>query len=109
MDIQENETAEKDISDVIPLSYNGKTMNENTVTVRFSRMDAKRIDDAVEKGLFTNRSDFIRTAVRNLADRYEAIPEVMFEIWKDAKQRGVTQEMVRKWSKQAGKEAHRKK
>jgi Arc/MetJ-type ribon-helix-helix transcriptional regulator len=83
-------------------------MGEETVTVRLSRWDGRRMDQCIAKGLFKNRSDFIRTALRNMADDLEDVPEVIVELRKETKRRGITQETVRKWSKQAGKEAHSK-
>ncbi len=108
MGIQENGTAEKAISDVIPLSYNGKTMHEGTVTVRLSRVDARRIDEAVENGFFTNRSDFIRTAVRNLADGLADIPRAVVEIREDARRKGLTHADILREVKTAGREAHKR-
>ena len=84
-------------------------MADETVTVRLSRWDGQRMDSCIARGLFKNRSDFIRTALRNMADNLDDVPEVIRELRKETKRRGITQEMVRKWSKQAGKEAHRKK
>lgn len=99
---------EKDISDVRQLSCNGETVAEESITVRVSRWDRQRMDRSIEKGLFKNRSDFIRTALRNMADHVEDVPEVIERLREETKRRGITQETVGLWSKQAGKDAHRK-
>lgn len=36
-------------------------------------MDLGRIDVLVEQGLYSNRTDAIRTGIRNLLDRHEAV------------------------------------
>ena len=83
-------------------------MNEEVVTIRLSKLDINRIDIAVENGYYTNRSDFIRTAIRKHADEVVDIPEAIKRTWEIAKRKGITHEDVIKWSKEAGKEAHRR-
>ena len=89
--------------------YDGNTMNEELITIRLSKVDLQRINLAVKNGHYTNRSDFIRTAVRKLADQLVDIPEMFLEIWEEAKKRGITDKDVVKWSKEARKKAHRRK
>ena len=43
------------------------------VTINLGPVDLGRIDMLVEQGLYSNRTDAIRTAVRNLLDRHEKV------------------------------------
>jgi Arc/MetJ-type ribon-helix-helix transcriptional regulator len=84
-------------------------MNEDMISIRLSKWDIKRIQKAVEEGFFTNRSDFIRSAVRKLADELDIIPDSIKKIRSEASRKGITHEDAKKWSKEAGKKAHRRK
>jgi Arc/MetJ-type ribon-helix-helix transcriptional regulator len=84
-------------------------MNDETVTVRLSRWDAERLDRAIDKGFFTNRSDAIRAAVRRMADQLEDVPKEVIEMMEKASKTGITREMVLRDAKAAGKLAHRRK
>ncbi len=53
-------------------------MNDNEkITINLGPVDLGRIDVLVEQGLYSNRSDAIRTAVRNLLDRHEEVINVV--------------------------------
>jgi Arc/MetJ-type ribon-helix-helix transcriptional regulator len=43
------------------------------ITINLGPVDLGRIDMLVDQGLYSNRTDAIRTAIRNLLDRHEAI------------------------------------
>jgi Arc/MetJ-type ribon-helix-helix transcriptional regulator len=40
------------------------------ITINMSAVDLGKIDLLVQEGLFSNRTDFIRTAIRNLLDKH---------------------------------------
>jgi len=40
------------------------------ITINMSAVDLGKIDLLVQEGLYSNRTDFIRTAIRNLADKH---------------------------------------
>ncbi|MEZ0397119.1 MAG: CopG family transcriptional regulator [Anaerolineales bacterium] len=40
------------------------------VTINMSAVDLGKIDLLVQEGLYSNRTDFIRTAIRNLLDKH---------------------------------------
>jgi len=43
------------------------------ITINLGPVDLGRIDVLVEQGLYSNRTDLIRTAIRNQLDRHEAV------------------------------------
>ncbi|MBN2586417.1 MAG: hypothetical protein JXA64_09530 [Candidatus Fermentibacteraceae bacterium] len=43
------------------------------ITINLGPVDLGRIDMLVDQGLYSNRTDAIRTAVRNLLDRHEML------------------------------------
>jgi Arc/MetJ-type ribon-helix-helix transcriptional regulator len=43
------------------------------ITINVEPVDLGRIDLLVDQGLYANRSDFIRTAIRNQLDRHEEL------------------------------------
>ncbi|MFC2078382.1 CopG family transcriptional regulator [Candidatus Bipolaricaulota bacterium] len=43
------------------------------ITINLGPVDLGRIDVLVEQGLYSNRTDAIRTAIRNLLDRHESV------------------------------------
>jgi Arc/MetJ-type ribon-helix-helix transcriptional regulator len=43
------------------------------ITINVEPVDLGRIDLLADQGLYANRTDFIRTAIRNQLDRHEAI------------------------------------
>lgn len=45
------------------------------ITVNLEPVDLGRIDLLVDQGLYGNRTDLIRTAIRNQLDRHEAVIE----------------------------------
>jgi len=48
-----------------------KNMSESEkITINLSAVDLGKVDLLVQEGLFTNRTDFIRTAIRNLLDKH---------------------------------------
>ncbi len=48
----------------------GKTPDTEKITVNLGFVDLGHIDLMVQEGFYTNRSDFIRTAVRNQVERH---------------------------------------
>ncbi len=44
--------------------------NTEKITINMSAVDLGKIDLLVQEGLFSNRTDFIRTAIRNLLDKH---------------------------------------
>ena len=43
------------------------------ITINISPVDLGRVDLLVDQGLYSNRTDLIRTAIRNQLDRHEAV------------------------------------
>jgi Arc/MetJ-type ribon-helix-helix transcriptional regulator len=84
-------------------------MKNDMVTIRLSRWDLERINQAIRKGFFNNRSDFVRSAVRKMADELDNVPKAVLEMIEESTQRGLTMEHVRKASKDAGRTAHSRK
>lgn len=41
------------------------------ITINMNAVDLGKVDLLVEEGFYSNRTDFIRTAIRNQLDRYE--------------------------------------
>ena len=55
----------------IPLDGKENKMSESEkITINLSAVDLGKVDLLVQEGLFTNRTDFIRTAIRNLLDKH---------------------------------------
>lgn len=54
-----------------------KKINENSekITINVNHVDLGKIDLLVDNGFFSNRSDFIRTAIRNELNKKEAYVE----------------------------------
>jgi Arc/MetJ-type ribon-helix-helix transcriptional regulator len=48
----------------------GKSSDSEKITINLGYVDLGHIDLLVQEGFYTNRSDFIRTAIRNLLDRH---------------------------------------
>jgi Arc/MetJ-type ribon-helix-helix transcriptional regulator len=84
-------------------------MKGDMVTIRLSQWDLERINQAVQKGFFNNRSDFVRSAVRKMADELDNVPKAVLEMIEESSQRGLTMDNVRKASKAAGRTAHKRK
>jgi len=51
------------------------------ITINLGPVDLGRIDVLVEQGLYSNRTDLIRTAIRNQLDRHEPIIEAHAVRW----------------------------
>lgn len=47
-----------------------KTPDSEKITINLGYVDLGRIDLLVQEGFYSNRSDFIRTAIRNLIDSH---------------------------------------
>ena len=84
-------------------------MKDDMVTIRLSRWDLERIERAVRKGFFNNRSDFVRSAVRKMADELDSVPKEVLDMMDWASKKGLTLEQVRRASKAAGRTAHKRK
>jgi Arc/MetJ-type ribon-helix-helix transcriptional regulator len=84
-------------------------MNDDMVTIRLSRWDLERINQAIRKGFFNNRSDFVRSAVRKMADELDNVPKAVLDMIEEASKRGLTMDDVRKASKDARRTAHSRK
>ena len=44
--------------------------DQEKITINISAVDLGKIDLVVQEGLYSNRTDFIRTAIRNLLDKH---------------------------------------
>jgi len=44
--------------------------DQEKITINMSAVDLGKIDLLVQEGLYSNRTDFIRTAIRNLLDKH---------------------------------------
>jgi len=51
------------------------------ITINLGPVDLGRIDVLVEQGLYSNRTDLIRTAIRNLLDRHEPVIQAHAVRW----------------------------
>lgn len=51
------------------------------ITINLSPVDLGRIDVLVEQGLYSNRTDLIRTAIRNQLDRHEPVIQAHAVKW----------------------------
>jgi Arc/MetJ-type ribon-helix-helix transcriptional regulator len=51
------------------------------ITINVGPVDLGRIDVVVEQGLYSNRSDLIRTAIRNQLDRHEPVIQAHAVKW----------------------------
>ncbi len=51
------------------------------ITINLGPVDLGQIDLLVEQGLYSNRSDFIRSAIRNKLDRHESVIEETARSW----------------------------
>jgi len=45
--------------------------DQEKITINMSAVDLGKIDLLVQEGLYSNRTDFIRTAIRNLLDKHD--------------------------------------
>ncbi len=45
----------------------------DTIAVRFSKYNITKIDSLIEKGIFKNRSDVVRTATTELVSKVEVM------------------------------------
>lgn len=50
-----------------------KAVDSEKITINLGYVDLGRIDLMVQDGFYSNRTDFIRTAVRNQLDRYTEV------------------------------------
>ena len=50
-----------------------KTADSEKVSINVGYVDLGQIDLLVQEGFYSNRSDFIRTAIRNLLDRHNDV------------------------------------
>jgi Arc/MetJ-type ribon-helix-helix transcriptional regulator len=48
-----------------------KTPDSEKITINLGHVDLGQIDLLVQEGFYSNRTDFIRTAIRNQLDRHE--------------------------------------
>src|SRR5215207_5530094 len=48
-----------------------KAPDSEKITINLGHVDLGQIDLLVQEGFYSNRTDFIRTAIRNLLDRHE--------------------------------------
>lgn len=46
-------------------------MDSEKITINLGAVDLGKVDLLVEEGFYSNRTDFIRTAIRNQLDRHE--------------------------------------
>ena len=51
------------------------------ITINLGPVDLGRIDVLVEQGLYSNRTDLIRTAIRNQLDRHESVVQAHATRW----------------------------
>ena len=51
------------------------------ITINLGPVDLGRIDVLVEQGLYSNRTDLIRTAIRNQLDRHESVIQAHAVKW----------------------------
>ena len=51
------------------------------ITINLGPVDLGRIDVLVEQGLYSNRTDLIRTAIRNQLDRHEPVIQAHADKW----------------------------
>ncbi len=51
----------------------GRMSDTEKITINLGPVDLGRIDVLVDQGLYSNRTDLIRTAIRNQLDRHEKV------------------------------------
>ena len=59
----------------------GRVSETEKITINLGPVDLGRIDVLVEQGLYSNRTDLIRTAIRNQLDRHEPVIEAHAVKW----------------------------
>ena len=52
------------------LQFRGKAADTEKITINLGYVDLGHIDLLVQEGFYSNRTDFIRTAIRNQLDRH---------------------------------------
>ena len=82
-------------------------MTNNSITIRLAPKDIEQIDDKVEEGYFTSRSDMIRTSVRHYINELGNIPPVIEEMGRKADEKGITRDKIVKAARKARKQIYR--
>lgn len=59
----------------------GRMSDTEKITINLGPVDLGRIDVLVEQGLYSNRTDLIRTAIRNQLDRHEPVIQAHAVKW----------------------------
>ena len=59
------------MSNIVPIAPRSKVPESEKVTINLGFVDLGHIDLLVSEGFYANRTDFIRTAIRNQLDRHE--------------------------------------
>ena len=67
---------------IIQLDGRRRSLSETEkITINLGPVDLGRIDVLVEQGLYSNRTDLIRTAIRNQLDRHEPVIQAHAVKW----------------------------
>jgi len=78
-----------------------------SITILLSDTEIKAIDSLIKAGLYTTRSDFLRTAAKILIRRDVPImPEFLTEMQQQAKKNGMTRGKMLKELRKARKELY---
>ncbi|WP_375465663.1 CopG family transcriptional regulator [uncultured Methylobacterium sp.] len=57
----------------VPAKVPGRVAESEKITINLGHVDLGHVDLLVAEGLFANRSDFIRTAIRNQIERHAEV------------------------------------
>jgi Arc/MetJ-type ribon-helix-helix transcriptional regulator len=82
-------------------------MTNNSITIRLAPKDIEQIDNKVEEGYFTSRSDMIRTSVRHYINELGNIPPVIEEMGRKADEKKITKDKIVKAARKARKQVYR--
>jgi len=78
-----------------------------SITILLSDTEIKSIDSLIKAGLYTTRSDFLRTAAKKLIRRdVPIVPEFLIEMQQQAKKKGMTRGKILKEIRKARKELY---
>jgi Arc/MetJ-type ribon-helix-helix transcriptional regulator len=58
------------LSDEVRDSHSGKPVHSEKITINLGAVDLGKVDLLVKEGLYSNRTDFIRTAIRSQIDKH---------------------------------------
>ncbi len=85
----------------------GNTMTNNSITIRLAPKDIEQIDNTIEAGYFTSRSDMIRTSLRHYIAELKSLPPIIEEMSQKADKKSITKEKIVKAARKARKQVYK--